>query len=188
MALWFKCRIDEHHRAAITCEKLRWYYQSCAVKQITGDNYFFYFVLFHLIWIQILWCYCRLRAHHSAGSHGTSVARPLHRHIQAQASGVLCLLRATEGPWLSELNVILKNEIQSCRPFPFPSIWPFPLWIPWDVFPDREWAERRPTQAERVEGWPVERNTMKTCRNSAGLNTNQLLFKGMPQLYLRCSH
>lgn len=46
--------------------------------------------------IVLFWCCCRLRAHHSSHSHGTSMAGPLHRHFQTQTGGVLRLLRTTE--------------------------------------------------------------------------------------------
>lgn len=54
---------------------------------------------------------CRLRAHHSPHSHGTSVAGPLHWHFQAQTGGVLCLLRTTERSRLCEFFCLLLFSV-----------------------------------------------------------------------------
>lgn len=137
--------------------------------------------------IVMVLCNCRLRAHSSSSSHGTSMAGPFHRYIQTPIGGVLRLPRATEGPRLSEWSIILKHEISvshgvrshllSSSPF---------LYEHWDIFPGRESAERRPTQAERGEAWPVGTHSMKTCRNNERLYINQFL-KRHAKTVFRCS-
>lgn len=115
----------------------------------------------------MLWFRRRLRAQCSSNSHGASVAGPLHRHVQAQASGVLGLPGAAEGPRLGERKH--RNKEANA------AMWPTPISHHLDLstflnslghFPRQRVSwEGRPAQADREECRPVEKRREKKKKN-----------------------
>lgn len=120
----------------------------------------------------------RLRAHSSSCPHGASMAGPLHRHVQAQAGGVLGLPGATEGPRLGERKHRKKKKKKE------PNTTTLPIFRHLDLstslnflghFPRRRvsWGGEAVARGEgRVPAWGET-----AWKPAAGLNTNQLLLK-----------
>lgn len=119
----------------------------------------------------------RLRAHGSSSPHGAGVAGPLHRHIQAQAGGVLGLPGAAEGPRLGESEHRSEEQTACCHVARYHSrssgpshLFKFP-----GTFSKTEGELRGKARASGRGRVPACRET--AWKAAEGLNANQLLLK-----------